>query len=256
MHLNTDPWRRAMVAEQIRMMGGPAEITRQTEYWEVTKDTLAAGPWPTARRGWLASIRAPHATHHVLMQDDAVLCKDFLPGLKAALAEVPPAVVSLFTIHKAVQQARERGDSWIEQPDDMWGVAVVLPSAWVTEFVRWTDANVPAGYLHDERRVSLWMMEHKRLCLSPVPSLVEHGGAVRSTLGHNDARCVASWFIGQEASALNVDWSRGALHPLRATTQYTLRKRWSDVAIATNRNSRRTQAREAAFRNRLVMGRG
>ena len=250
MHLTTDSWRRSMVADQIRRMGGVETLNRETEYWEVTKDTLGAGPWPTARRAWLASLRAPRATHHVIVQDDALLCRDFLPGLKAALSEVPEAVVSLFTIHDKVAEAQKAGFSWIQQRDDVWGLGIAMPSAWAPEFVRWCDTHIPPGYLHDERRVAIWMLANDRACFSPVPSLMEHAGATRSTLGHNDARCVASWFIGADSSALDVDWSLGLDSPIYATTEYTLSRRMADVARSTARDSTRTQARTAAVLER------
>lgn len=250
MHLPTDVWRRSMVNDQIKRMGGVSAIERETEYWEVTKDVLAAGPWPTARRAWLASARAPNATHHVLLQDDALLCRDFLPGLREAISNVPEAVISLFTIHDKVAEARLLSYSWIQQRDDVWGVGLVMPSAWASEFVRWCDINIPAGYLHDERRVAIWMMATGKACYSPVPSLVEHAGAVNSTLGHNDARCVASWFIGSDRSALDVDWSRGVSDPVYATTEYTLPRRMADVARSTARNSASTQSRSESFYRR------
>lgn len=244
MHLTTNARRRAWVNDMVRQMGGPTGLNRDTEYWEITKDTHAVGPWPTAKRGWMAAWKAPKATHHVLLQDDISVCRDLIPSIKAALAEIPQAAVSLFNNRPASREAERLGKSWVALPGGVHGQGVILPSAWVSEFLTWTRANIPEDYLHDDRRLSLWIMEHKRLSLATAPSLIDHVGAAHSTLGHHDKDHVAGWYIGDDKSGIDIDWSQGALSPVVSPPRFTIDQRWADIARYIDRHSARKKEKE------------
>jgi hypothetical protein len=43
--------------------------------------------WATHERAWAA--HDPSATHHLVLQDDAVVCRDLIGGVERALAAVP-----------------------------------------------------------------------------------------------------------------------------------------------------------------------
>lgn len=105
MHLPADANRRAMVIDMQRRMGGQAGLGRDTVYWEITEDRHREGVWPTARRAWMACARGAGQTHHLVMQDDAIPCRDFLSGAKAALDAVPDKVVTFFANRKVITEA-------------------------------------------------------------------------------------------------------------------------------------------------------
>jgi hypothetical protein len=55
------------------------------------------GPWPIASRAWHA--RDLQATHHIVLEDDAELCNDFLEHASNAVTAQPDAAISLFKCH-------------------------------------------------------------------------------------------------------------------------------------------------------------
>jgi hypothetical protein len=221
MHAEFDPERRAMVTALLRGMGGLDVLNRETVGWSVTKDGNRAGVWPTARRAWLDSRRYL-SSHHLVIQDDAIVCRDFLAGVKAIVAIQPEAAITLYANRKVVEEAREQGSAWASYRDGPWGLAVVMPSAWASDFLRWEAAAVPSSYPHDDRRLGLWLWNEGKPCLGVVPSIVEHGGWKHSTMGHSNPRSRARWFLGIDKSALSVDWTKGASKPLEAKPNYSL----------------------------------
>lgn len=127
---------------------------------------IRKGCWPLARRAWEAFD--PIATHHVVLEDDAVLCDGFEERLDESRTAEPEAVLSLF---------RGRRDC---------SIATVMPTFLIPTFLAWAK-DAP----HGER----WLPHHsfiisqatkelglRRLYTSP--SLVEHG-RLPSLLDHD-----------------------------------------------------------------------
>lgn len=189
--------------------------------------------WDTGRRAWLA--HDPDATHHLVVQDDAVVCADLCAGLEAALAHQPDALVGLYVgrvrpyasrIERAVAQADEwhRSVSWLGMPKLLWGVAVAMPVDAIRDAVKATDRLHPRVAEYD-RLLSVWALRRgmrirytwpSLVDHAPVPSLLGHGPG----LGHGDGR-VAHRFAGTDTSALALDWAGGTLVvEQRARTQF------------------------------------
>lgn len=169
------------------------------------------GVWDTGRRALLA--HDPEAGHHLVVQDDAVLCPDLLAGLEAALPHVGDSPVAPYTavrprrsgIERNTRQTAAAGASWMVGVGfPLWGVASVHP-------IRNLDALVAAGDEMDRpRRYDLQIGQYYRRAGIPVwytwPSLVDHRDPAPSLLGNRDGR-QARRFIGADVSALSVDWS-------------------------------------------------
>lgn len=168
--------------------------------------------WDTARRAWLTFD--PEATHHLVIQDDAVPCLDLIAGTEKALTHVPDeAVVSLYTgtrrpmvreVNRAVARADEEDASWIVLNALCWGVAVILPTHIIPEMVANCDTQGTPGDDIRIRRfaqsVLKWPVWHTW------PSLVDHQDD-GSLIGHGTGRH-AHRFLGAEISALDVDWAK------------------------------------------------
>lgn len=231
MHLPTSAARRSLVRNMISKMGGPKQIEKDCVGWEVVEDYGKLGAHETSRRAWLSSYRYTKATHHLVLQDDAVLCKDFLKGVVAALTYNPLAAVSLYANRRNIETAKELGVSWASFRDGLWGIAVAMPSKWVQPYLQWSQTNIPPTYPHDDRRLALWLWEHDLPALGTVPSLVDDGGWSISTMGHNDIRSRARWFIGEDISALSIDWSKGCDAPVPTKMNYSLNWLRKDVYL-------------------------
>jgi hypothetical protein len=167
--------------------------------------------WDTGRRSLLAYD--PRASHHCVVQDDAILCKDFLAGVEVAASAAGENPIGLYTgrvrphqrtITPAVRRALKAGAPFMVAPGPYWGVGLVIPTAHIDELVTWGDER-PQIKNYD-RRIAAWYEERGAECWYTVPSLVDH-----RPVGENPS--LVNGRIGDRrahefcrGSALDVDW--------------------------------------------------
>lgn len=198
------PSRAELVQRLLERLDRPAEVVWDERNVE----------WHTGRRALLAFD--PAATHHLVLQDDAVVCRDLVAGLEAALVAAPEeCCVSLYVgrvrpytarVERVVAEAEraERHVSWIVMRDLHWGVGLVLPTALLPALVR--DQDRMANVVEYDRRISRSLVRAGVPVWSTWPSLIDHRDAP-SLLHHGDDPRAAHRFVGEDASALGVDWS-------------------------------------------------
>ncbi len=174
------------------------------------------GIWQNARRAWLDY--EPRATHHLVLQDDLLLCDELLDGVEQALCHVPLGdFVSLFSQSKRAKDIYDTGKtSWIKAKD-FGGVALVLPTEAIDKAIRWSDRCLKPDLDKDDVRLFMWMQRADRWCWITSPSLVEHIGTGNSTRkGVSRTKIIRDsrgTFIGENECATCIDWSRGAKDP-------------------------------------------
>jgi hypothetical protein len=170
--------------------------------------------WGTGRRALLAYD--PDATHHLVLQDDAVIPRDLVAGLEAALQHAPQDVPVCLYVGKVrpykemvteyVKRARDA--SWLVMDRINWGVAIAFPTILIDELVAYCDTQTIPNY---DSRMSKWF-EAKRIPVwYPFPSLVDHRESPSLVPGRGHAGRVAHRFIGADASALDTDYSGAVL---------------------------------------------
>lgn len=179
--------------------------------------------WDTGRRAMLAFD--PNATHHIVVQDDAVLPLDFIQGVERAIQFIPTNPISFYTgktrpnhifVEHMVKKAQREGTSWIAMNGPWWGPAVAIPTKMIPEMIAYCDKNLVhiANY---DRRMSRYFLRQNIECYYSVPSLVSHRvGPENPSLvwgrGSGPARTAFS-FIGEDKSALDVGWTYTAVRP-------------------------------------------
>lgn len=191
---------------------------RQRERWvpELQEELGAEVVWDRhndRHETGLRAIRAydPDATHHLIVQDDAVLSRDFLPAVEKLVTHTGEHPIGLYvgstgpinaTLEHLLFQGRE-GLLATEGPH--WGVAIILPVPHIDDLADWYEANNKIR--NYDRRISRWYLKQKIDCYYTAPSLVDHRTEDNPSLvrGRNDSRS-AAWFIG-DRSALDVDFS-------------------------------------------------
>lgn len=174
--------------------------------------------WDTGRRSQLHFD--PDATHHVVVQDDAIVCEDFIEGLTNAIKSKPSHPISLYTgkvrplgpfVDRMVRQAHNLGRTWIRMDGPLWGVAVCAPVHLIEDMVAACDKMVNTPN-YDMRMVKYYQSKGIK-CYYTIPSLVSHRvGADDPSLvpgrGSGSGR-VAHSFIGEDESAAKIKWTRG-----------------------------------------------
>jgi len=176
--------------------------------------TAPEARWRTAAAAWSAAD--PGATHHLVLQDDAVVCRDLVAGLEAALDATPAVAGHPVSIYygnhhgpsrlidaEAVEAARV-GASWVIGRTLRWGVAIVAPTAHAKPLVAWCERL--RGMPYDARLARYFRNVAGRRCWYTWPGLVDHDDSVTSLVGHTRGR-VAHRFCGRDSSALDLDWS-------------------------------------------------
>jgi hypothetical protein len=153
----------------------------------------------------------PAATHHLVVQDDAVVCRDLVAGLERALMWCPQDVpLCLYVgrvkpfrreVERVVSRATDA--SWLTMGGIYWGVGIVVPTVDLAELTSWFRTSTVVNY---DRRVSTWYQQQNRKVWYPWPSLVDHRGDQSLVAGHGAGR-FAHRFLGADKSALDLDWS-------------------------------------------------
>jgi FkbM family methyltransferase len=231
----------AMMAHPKRRKSAERVLTRLdrgcTVVWDEKDDR-----WDTGRRAWLTFDQ--EATHHAVIQDDVLVCRDLVASLERALAYVPPgAALSGYVgrvrpqteeVLRAVACARDLSASFITMRCLNWGPLVIVPTELIPEMIRHCDTlrNVP----NYDRRLSRFLeLKRGRRVWYTWPNLVDHADGPSMVKGRaaTDRRRtplarVAHEFIGEDASALEVDWSRRVVDvdhlPARVTRNQVKRR--------------------------------
>lgn len=175
-------------------------------------------PWRT----YLACLASldPDAFHLLVIQDDAIVCLDFLATVEKVIEARPDSPICLFIpgvglLRQAMLDACYRGKQWAEIPRPAFVpvVAVVWPRADAEALLAYTEAKPFArGRTSDDANVAEWMRVTRRTFWMTVPSLVDHPDDVPSLMnqpwmnGRNPARTACCW-AGREWSPINLDWA-------------------------------------------------
>jgi hypothetical protein len=180
--------------------------------WDRNNDRVETG---------LRSLQAydPAASHHLIVQDDAIICRDLIPALELAVKVSEDRIVVLYfgnglgyskaTVRQLADRATQQGASWISWRGTIWGVAILTPTVHLDRLIASYQRDPLTNYdtrlenCARKRRVEWW---------HTWPSLVDHrSGPSNPSLvpGRTNRDRRAYRFIGADTSALSVDWSAG-----------------------------------------------
>jgi hypothetical protein len=219
MHASFDGQRRAMLLDLERALGGRVGLDTHTSGWNYVKDGSRDGVWPTARRAWIDHRRF-ESTHHLVIQDDITICKDFLASVNAALSVKSDVPVSFFDLSRGITDAEAKGLHWATRKSISMAQAIAIPTPMIDPAIAWIDKHVKPETEGDDERLSIYFLSHGITVWYTVPSLVEHTDNGQSLLGHPDKlptgkRRIAASFIGTNRSGLDIDWTIGSDKPHR-----------------------------------------
>ncbi|XOB41788.1 MAG: hypothetical protein ACKKMS_00090 [Candidatus Nealsonbacteria bacterium] len=132
------------------------------------------GLWDTAKRAWLA--HNPEEKYHIVIQDDAIIGKDFYLNIEKEINRYPNQAYSFyFGNRKGMREIAEKGEKddgvmmrWIS-----WGVAICLPTRIIPEMVKFCD-EMKTLEKHDDTRISHFLKKIGMKVWYPIPSLVDH----------------------------------------------------------------------------------
>lgn len=198
------PKRRAMVEDLQTRLDRPVEVV-----WDEVNDRHDTGARAMAAFD-------PACSHHLVIQDDVVPCRDLLAGVEAAIAATPGDCPVVFytgsvrpfrrDIDRAVARAHAQDASWITMRGIYWGPAVALPTAHIEKMLGWYLGPEGGWITNYDRRMSVWYAAREAIVWYSRPSLVDHRGD-ESLCGHPGRQRRAHMFLGADQSALDLAWS-------------------------------------------------
>lgn len=180
-------------------------------------------PPPNPWRGYqLCLSDLPDCSHVLVIQDDAIPCRNFGPVLIRIAEANPRTPVVLFLgglpkktgadALRSLKYGSHYSRVWIR--DFVPVVAVLWPKEKAEEFMAWSKVDkLPGAFPRsDDAIVGRWMIKTKQEILVTMPSLVQHPDTVPSIIGRRaqwgrDKGRVALHYIGED-DPLEIDWSR------------------------------------------------
>lgn len=130
--------------------------------------------WENCKSAW--RMYSPAADFHLVLQDDAVLCPNFIKELTTVLE--PGKVYSLYfgwrkNYASMVKKEYDKGSKMITLDRLHWGLAVVLPTNLIDEMIMFGDKQqMPKHY--DDTRIKTFLRLKGIPINYTLPSLVDH----------------------------------------------------------------------------------
>lgn len=202
------PKREEFVPGLVNAIGGDVAVV-----WDRRNDR-----WDTGRRALLAF--EPDATHHLVIQDDAVVPDGLVAECVRVVANVPAGhPISLYMgrtrtrprryqMAPLVRTALSRGASFAVFSGPWWGVAVMLPTSSIRAVVEFGDRN-PHGSVNYDHRIAQYFDSVGKPCYYTVPSIVDHRTDTPSLTGRAGGRRAFTY-----TSNLPGRWDGGTVTPV------------------------------------------
>lgn len=167
--------------------------------FEVVADHVGIGPAAVSEKAWRRGLEMG-ATHHMVLQDDVILCERFTEACLAVAGAIPHECLSLFY---GPRRGFDGGLRWgvCEGP---WGQGIIMPRDLAQGYLDWAAAHLHPDFRSSDARISVYLRAIRRQCFVPFPHLLEHAD-VKSTIGNRKGR-KAGHFIG-DVDPLSIDWT-------------------------------------------------
>ncbi|MCX2926057.1 hypothetical protein [Streptomyces sp. NEAU-W12] len=166
------------------------------------------GSLRAARLAWAAA--GPEATHHLVLQDDVRLTKDFLTAAQSLIATRPDGVTSLFVEWGAWTASVARiaaltGAGWAEVVDNYVPTqAVIMPVRIAKDVSEYFDVAL-RGDEPDDVALRDYLRSAGLTPYVSVPNLVEHRDVSSLTGNHRHGlRCATCWASAAPPSGVDL----------------------------------------------------
>lgn len=166
----------------------------------ISMDEKMEGARLGASRAWATAGLRPHA-NHLVIQDDVVVCSDFVRAACDVLAARPSAPVSFF--FPDVLCASVLPAPLFFKPGFFLGTqAVAMPRAMALQAAAFLERDESRL---DDTALDRFFREPSQRVYVTHPGLVDHDHTVDSLLGHTPLR--SRRFIGAERCGSDYDWA-------------------------------------------------
>ena len=207
----------------VAIMGHPSRVLSWTALREalgragtwplLSIEVDGLGCWPTARAAW---EMGDWASHHMVLQDDTILFRRFLEGVRGAIKARPKSPITFF-LKSAKTKAADT--AWTRLAYTTSGQCLVMPAGLSKWFLEWEAENCNPDCDIYDGRVALFCEEFDIPVYATIPSLVDHDVLNNpSLLGHPNCspkRYYVATRFSRYLDASTVNWNLGITSPVR-----------------------------------------
>lgn len=143
--------------------------------------------WYNAKRIWKSEKE--DFTHRLVLQDDVILCNDFLKYVECCMKFKPNAVWTFHAGWKAEKKFKDADTPYVKIIGcKTSGQAVLMPIEYCGEMVDETDFYFGYEYKHDDSRIGWWCAHNGIDVFGTNPQIVDHRQIKSSLPRHNAVR--------------------------------------------------------------------
>ena len=195
--------------------------------------------WDTAKRAWRHAAEGG-TTHSVVLQDDAIPCRDLLATLQVLSDLYPDEPFCLTVIDYRLHGARREYMQAVESGKPFWSsnaavsaVGLMLPTKDIEPMITFGESFAT---IHDDLKVRNYYRSLGRKMRFPIPSLVQHRNVDvnPSLVPGNDGRWSdreSSTFLGEHVSGLTVNWAGNRPSQARSHMQFRNMRTGEEISV-------------------------
>lgn len=126
----------------------------------------------TARKAWLTPIKEG-ITHRLVLQDDVLLCDNFLDIVSDVINTMKDKVISLFNLVPI--ELTKNKECCYRKFETLSGTAIIMPVVYIKNCWDWIDKHC-GECKHDDLMIAEYCKKHYIDMYTTIPSLVQHLG--------------------------------------------------------------------------------
>lgn len=123
-----------------------------------------------ARRAWLYPILS-YKTHRLVLQDDVLLCDNFINIVHDIISTLPDKVITLFNL--IPRDFVKNKECCYERIERLFGCAIIMPVFCINDCWQWIDAHYDNGK-HYDMLISEYCKMNRIAMFTTIPVIVQH----------------------------------------------------------------------------------
>lgn len=145
-------------------------LDQNINYLAIETDRENLGVWENAKHAWLRPAVKPGANYRIVIQDDAILCDNFIQKAETFIEQHAGHVISFYygdnpQAHKEIKP--DYFDTMLNH-----AVCLAIPTAEIEDMIQYCDFQPECT--GDDMKIRRWLITNGRTCRYSNPSLVQH----------------------------------------------------------------------------------
>lgn len=179
---------------------------------EISYDDGSLNIWGNYKQA-LMSPSKEEERFRLIIQDDITIGRQTIDKIIHILQFMPDdSFVSFYCPgNKGYMEAQKNGHRILKTKTNFADLAFCFPTKIKKQLITWCDDNIEKEYRYEDRRIQRFVHEFNYPIYCVIPSLFQHLGAFRSTMGHSGEMLGLkrySKLYQPEIDVVTVDWEK------------------------------------------------